>query len=234
VSLAEIVVDDVCPPVHSTVLLIAHHHRIAETVASGLRDHGFGVHISRDTIDLALIERVKPDLILLERLFDRAAPEPDLQLRRGVPVVVIGNNRLSDVVGALDRGVAEYIVAPNRQRELVARLRSVLRRTPTSRSGTVVAGDVTVDLIGRTAALAGTRLKLSPEDAVLLGRLVERAGRVVGRDELIRLVWGADPAVGRRTLTAQVRRLRSLLEVDATCPERILTVRGFGYRYVES
>lgn len=217
---------------HASVLLVAHDPRIAETLALGLRQHGFAVTTAIDLIDLEAVARLRPDLIVIEALLAPSRSDPDAWPLIGIPVVVIGHSRLDDVVNALDRGATEYIVAPQRQRELVARLRSVLRRRTVPRLAVVTAGDVTVDLVAGRATLRQWPLALAREDAALLGVLVERAGRVVPRHELLRAVWGRDVPAGRRTITEQVRRLRSQLEADPAQPVRLLTVRGVGYRYV--
>jgi two-component system response regulator RegX3 len=231
-SLAMSVWQDAGLDAHASVLLVAHDPRIGHTVASGLREHGFAVTTTIDVIDLEAVARLQPDVIVIEALLAPSRPDPDCWRLVGIPVVVIGHNRLDDVVSALDNGATEYIVAPQRERELVARLRSVLRRRPALRRAVVTAGDVTVDLIAGRATLRHQPLALAREDAALLGVLVERAGRVVPRRELLRAVWGRDLPTGRRTITEQVRRLRAHLERDPAQPVRLLTVRGVGYRYV--
>ena len=149
-----------------------------------------------------------------------------------------------DTVVALEVGADDYVTKPYRLRELVARMRAVMRRIPAAgadrrggaRSGadgeaSWEAGNVRVDLDQRRVYVRGEEVRLRRKEFELLRLLVENAGRVLTRDVLIDRVWGTDYIGDTKTLDVHIKRLRSRIEVDPSTPKLITTVRGVGYRF---
>jgi two-component system response regulator RegX3 len=149
-----------------------------------------------------------------------------------------------DTVVGLEIGADDYMTKPYRLRELVARMRAVLRRAE-SPTGTrvadetsdetsdvaVVVGDVTVDPGRHEVQVRGEAMAMPLREFELLSLLMDNAGRVLTRDVLIDRVWGYDYVGDTRTLDVHVKRIRSKIEIDPRHPERLVTIRGVGYRY---
>jgi two-component system, OmpR family, phosphate regulon response regulator PhoB len=155
---------------------------------------------------------------------------PDLA---GLPVIVLTARRdEADRVRGLELGADDYVTKPFSPRELVLRVRAVLRRAqaPAELGGgpTVRGGPIVVDLDGRRAALDGLELELTPTEYRLLVTLLERRGRVQSRQQLLEAAWGIRARIETRTVDMHVQRLRTKL---AEHGELIETVRGFGYRF---
>ncbi len=138
----------------------------------------------------------------------------------------------------LEVGADDYVTKPYRIRELVARMRAVLRRNARDQEsvaelsgGSIVVGDVVLDPEEHRVTLAGERLNLPLKEFELLHLLMANAGRVLPRETLIDRVWGSDYVGDTKTLDVHVKRLRSKLEDDPANPLRIVTIRGLGYKY---
>jgi two-component system response regulator RegX3 len=151
-----------------------------------------------------------------------------------------------DTVVGLEVGADDYVAKPYRLRELVARIRAVLRRGSATEErsalpadhgglgpgeGVFEAGDVRVDMDQRRVFVRGEEVRLRRKELELLALLVENVGRVLTRDVLIDRVWGADYIGDTKTLDVHVKRLRSRIEEDPSHPTLITTVRGVGYRF---
>jgi DNA-binding response OmpR family regulator len=189
----------------------------------------------------AVAER-QPDLVLLDLnlpFMDGAEVCRILRSQpatREIPIIVVSaRSTESDRVGGLDLGADDYITKPFGLRELVARVRAVLRRT-SSRSGSkelmqYEGGDLNIDFEAVSVKVAGTPVRLTRREFELLRVLVENRGRVLSRDRLLERVWEANPEVEPRSVDVHVGRLRGKLGV-AGC--RIETVVGMGYRFADS
>ena len=136
----------------------------------------------------------------------------------------------------LEVGADDYVTKPYRLRELVARMRAVLRRAPLGRvgdegDGVLEVGDVLLDADRHEVVIRGEPVALPLKEFELLELLLDNAGRVLTRDTLIDRVWGADYVGDTKTLDVHVKRLRSKVEEDPSTPSRIVTIRGLGYKY---
>ena len=170
----------------------------------------------------------------------------NIRTRSNVPIIMVtAKGAEIDTVVALEVGADDYVTKPYRLRELVARMRAVLRRNPRGPDGAGRAGgapggesgevweggDVRVDFYQRRVYVRGEEVHLRRKEFELLRLLVENNGRVLTRDVLIDRVWGSDYIGDTKTLDVHIKRLRSRIEADPSNPVLITTVRGVGYRF---
>ena len=163
-----------------------------------------------------------------------------IRARSDVPIIMLTarDTEVDRVVG-LEIGADDYMTKPFSTRELVARIRAILRRATTGPTLSTVdelpaeASGVRVDRSRHEVTVEGRLVDLPPKEFELLAMLVEHAGRVLTRNQLIDEVWGSDYVGDTKTLDVHIRRLRGRVETDPQDPQRIRTVRGVGYRFVD-
>lgn len=224
------------------LLLVEDEHAIAEGLTISLEAEGFQVSWVNDGSQaLAAFERQRPDLVLLDLMLPGLSGTEicrQLRSRSDVPIIMVTarDGEVDRVVG-LELGADDYVTKPFSARELVARIRAVLRRAS-------MVGDVTdeapaealgvrVDRARHEVRVEGDLVDLPPKEFDLLAYLVENAGRVLTRSQLIDEVWGSDYVGDTKTLDVHIRRLRTRVEADPKDPVRIQTVRGVGYRFAD-
>jgi two-component system catabolic regulation response regulator CreB len=225
--------------VSQRILVVEDEPAIAESVAYALRRDGFAVTTamscaeaeqSADGTDLIVLDLMLPD----GSGFDLLG-----QLRRrgsSVPIIVLSSrDGEADRVAALETGADDYVVKPFSPREVVARVRAVLRRTGEGKSARdkPAAAPFSVDLTTRRAHVAGRQLELTKVEFELLSCLVEVPGRVFTRAQLIDRVWGDGFAITDRTIDSHVKSLRRKMAEAGADPALIETVRGVGYRVTD-
>jgi two-component system, OmpR family, response regulator RegX3 len=224
----------------TTVLVVEDEESFVEALTIGLKREGFRVQVARDgATALDLFDAVQPDLVLLDVMLPRISGiDVCRQLRKKtqVPIIMVtAKGAEIDTVVGLEVGADDYVTKPYRLRELVARMRAVLRRAPQDRavpSGQALAvGDVTLDPERHEVTIRGEHTQLPLKEFELLELLLENAGRVLTRETLIDRVWGTDYVGDTKTLDVHVKRLRSKVEEDPANPVRIVTIRGLGYKY---
>jgi two-component system response regulator RegX3 len=162
----------------------------------------------------------------------------ELRRRSTVPIIMVTakGSEIDTVVG-LEVGADDYVTKPYRLRELVARMRAVLRRRPVDSAGraapgeAIEVGDVRLDPERHEVEIRGEQVKLPLKEFELLELLLANAGRVLPRETLIDRVWGTDYVGDTKTLDVHVKRLRAKVERDPAAPTRIVTIRGLGYKY---
>jgi DNA-binding response OmpR family regulator len=188
---------------------------------------------------LALADRVKPDLVLLDVMLPDGSGFDvcrELRARSRVPIIMLtARGEEADRVAGLELGADDYVVKPFSARELVARVRAVLRRAAEAGErrveGATEIGDVRIDPGRRTASVGGEELELSRKEFNLLRLLIENAGSVVTRERLIDEVWDTNWFGSTKTLDVHVSGLRKKLDDDPGSPRYIHTVRGVGFRF---
>jgi two-component system, OmpR family, response regulator RegX3 len=231
-------------PPATSVLLVEDEDSFVEALTVGLKREGFAVSVARDGIEaLDVFDDVQPDLVLLDVMLPRMSGIDvcrELRSRSSVPIIMVTakGSEIDTVVG-LEVGADDYVSKPYRLRELVARMRAVLRRRPTGggkrsiepADDVVSVGDVTVDHQRHEVTVRGAQVRLPLKEFELLALLLENAGRVLTRDTLIDRVWGSDYVGDTKTLDVHIKRLRSKVEDDPAHPTRIVTIRGLGYKY---
>jgi two-component system, OmpR family, response regulator RegX3 len=152
-----------------------------------------------------------------------------------VPVIMVTakDSEIDKVVG-LELGADDYVTKPFSSRELIARIKAVLRRTGEAledQSDVIEIGRIRVDVERHSVSVAGENVKLPLKEFDLLVMLMRNAGRVLTRGQLIDRIWGADYVGDTKTLDVHVKRIRAKIETDPANPEHILTVRGLGYKF---
>ena len=220
------------------VLVVEDEESYREALAYMLRKEGFDVIEAADgTAGLAEYDRTGADIVLLDLMLP-GLPGTEvcrqLRLRGPVPVIMVTarDSEIDKVVG-LELGADDYVTKPFSHRELVARIRAVLRRgTDVELVPDVVeSAGVRMDVERHEVSVNGDRVKLALKEFELLEMLLRNAGRVMTRGQLIDRIWGADYVGDTKTLDVHVKRLRSKLEVDPANPRYLVTVRGLGYKF---
>jgi two-component system response regulator RegX3 len=227
------------------VLVVEDEASFVEALTIGLRREGFEVVVAVDGAEaLEMFDRVNPDLVLLDVMLPKISGVDvcrQLRKRTQVPIIMVtAKGAEIDTVVGLEVGADDYVTKPYRLRELVARMRAVLRRSDTGGGvvaltpGMVEVGDVRLDPDEHWVSVNGDELNLPLKEFELLHLLLANAGRVLPRETLIDRVWGNDYVGDTKTLDVHVKRLRSKIEPDPAFPTRIITIRGLGYKYERS
>jgi len=223
----------------SRVLVIEDEQSFSDALSFMLRREGFEVVVAATGPDgLLEFDRTSPDLVLLDVMLPGLSGTEvcrTLRQRSDVPVIMLTarDSEIDKVVG-LEIGADDYVTKPFSARELVARIRTVLRRRRDSEelvSAVVEAGPVRMDVDRHVVAVDGTLATLPLKEFELLEILLRNASRVLTRGQLIDRVWGADYVGDTKTLDVHVKRLRARIEADPANPRHLLTVRGLGYKF---
>jgi two-component system, OmpR family, response regulator RegX3 len=224
-----------------TVLVVEDEESFIEALTVGLRREGFEVAVARDGVDaLAAFELHKPDLVLLDVMLPRMSGLDvcrQIRTKSKVPIIMVtAKGAEIDTVVGLEVGADDYVTKPYRLRELVARMRAVLRRspgdeTPEDSLAAIEVGDVRLDTERHEVWVRDEQVALPLKEFDLLHLLLANAGRVLPRELLIDRVWGHDYVGDTKTLDVHVKRLRAKVEDDPANPSRIVTIRGLGYKY---
>lgn len=224
-----------------TVLVVEDEESFIEALKVGLKREGFRVEVARDGMQaLEMFDIVQPDVILLDVMLPKMSGiDVCRQLRKKTltPIIMVtAKGAEIDTVVGLEVGADDYVTKPYRLRELVARMRAVLRRVPTERGGelsssSLSVGDVALDPDQHEVVIRGETMTLPLKEFELLHLLLANAGRVLPRETLIDRVWGTDYVGDTKTLDVHIKRLRSKIEDDPSSPVRIVTIRGLGYKY---
>ncbi|MBB2909277.1 two-component system response regulator RegX3 [Streptosporangium becharense] len=221
------------------MLVVEDEESFSDALSYMLRKEGFEVAVAATGPEaLETFDRSGADLVLLDLMLP-GLPGTEvcrsLRQRSNVPVIMLTakDSEIDKVVG-LELGADDYVTKPFSSRELVARIRAVLRRqgdVEEPESAVLAAGPVRMDVDRHTVAVRGEAVQLPLKEFELLEVLLRNAGRVLTRGQLIDRVWGADYVGDTKTLDVHVKRLRAKVESDPSNPRCILTVRGLGYKF---
>lgn len=222
-----------------TVLVVEDEESYVEALTVGLSREGFRVQVARDgELALAMFDAVHPDVVLLDVMLPRVSGIDvcrELRKRSKVPIIMVtAKGAEIDTVVGLEVGADDYVTKPYRIRELVARMRAVMRRAADREDdlGTdaVQVDGIALDPERHEVRIRGEHVQLPLKEFELLHVLLANAGRVMTREQLIDRVWGSDYVGDTKTLDVHVKRLRGKVETDPSHPERIVTIRGLGYK----
>ena len=225
----------------ATVLVVEDEESFVEALVVGLKREGFRVKVARDGLEaLEVFDGTRPDLVLLDVMLPKMSGVDvcrEIRNKSRVPIIMVTakGSEIDTVVG-LEVGADDYVTKPYRLRELVARMRAVLRRAPSDEmlqtSGeALTVGDVWLDPERHEVSVRGDEVTLPLKEFELLELLLDNAGRVLTRETLIDRVWGPHYVGDTKTLDVHIKRIRAKIEQDPSRPTRITTIRGLGYRY---
>jgi two-component system response regulator RegX3 len=229
-----------------TVLLVEDEESFIDALTVGLKKEGFRVEVARDGMEaLTKFDTTQPDLVLLDVMLPKISGiDVCRQLRKKtqVPIIMVtAKGAEIDTVVGLEVGADDYITKPYRLRELVARMRAVLRRVPNESTAvadldgnTLIVGEVILDPDQHKVLVRGSEVSMPLKEFELLHLLLANAGRVLPRETLIDRVWGTDYVGDTKTLDVHIKRLRAKVEDDPATPSRIVTIRGLGYKFERS
>jgi two-component system response regulator RegX3 len=222
------------------ILVIEDEESFVDALTVGLEREGFDVTTATDGQEgLALFQEGEFDLVLLDLMLPKKSGLDvcrDIRLTSRVPIIIVSaKGEEVDMVLMLEMGADDYVTKPYRLRELVARIRAVLRRRQDhefAEPDEVIAhGNIRLDIDARRCFVDNEEIKLRKKEFALLRLLLENPGRVLTREVLIDRVWGSDYVGDTKTLDVHIKRLRTLIEAEPKSPTHISTVRGVGYRY---
>jgi phosphate regulon transcriptional regulator PhoB len=227
------------------ILVVDDEKDIVDLIAYNLTNEGFAIVKAYDGDQAQkLIQAEKPDLVLLDLMLPglqgleickRVRTNPETA---SVPIIMLtAKTEEIDKILGLEMGADDYITKPFSVRELIARVRAIMRRTnppPANGISEIFSHNgLQVNYRSYEVSLDGNKLDLSPTEIKLLMFFTKNPGRVFTRDQILDHVWGNDSFVEPRTVDVHIRRLRSQLEKDSENPEFIQTVRGVGYKFIK-
>jgi two-component system, OmpR family, response regulator RegX3 len=221
------------------ILVVEDEESLSDPLSYLLEKEGFEVQVVDNGLDAVTeFDRAGADLVLLDLMLPgQPGTEVCRQLRQrsNVPVIMLTakDSEIDKVVG-LELGADDYVTKPYSSRELVARVRAVLRRQGEPEelvAATIQAGPVRMDVERHVVSVGGKQVPLPLKEFELLEMLLRNSGRVLTRGQLIDRVWGSDYVGDTKTLDVHVKRLRSKIEPDPSNPVHLVTVRGLGYKF---
>jgi two-component system response regulator RegX3 len=224
----------------TSVLIVEDEESLADPLAFLLRKEGFEATVVADgPTALAEFDRAGADIVLLDLMLPGMSGTDvckQLRAKSSVPVIMVTarDSEIDKVVG-LELGADDYVTKPYSARELIARIRAVLRRgadadDSAAIDGVLESGPVRMDVERHVVSVNGDPITLPLKEFDLLEYLMRNSGRVLTRGQLIDRVWGADYVGDTKTLDVHVKRLRSKIEADPANPVHLVTVRGLGYK----
>lgn len=224
----------------SKILVVEDEESFRDALAFVLSKEGFEVKLVQDgQAAIDTYEKEGADLILLDLMLPGVSGLEvckSIRAKSNVPIIMVtAKNEEVDKVLGLELGADDYVTKPFSSRELVARIRAVLRRgTDTEVSsdyGILEVGPVRIDIDRHSVSVRGEAISLPLKEFDLLELLVRNSGRVLTRGQLIDRVWGNNYVGDTKTLDVHIKRLRAKIEVDPAEPANLLTVRGLGYKF---
>jgi two-component system response regulator RegX3 len=226
----------------TNILLVEDEASLSEPLAFLLQKEGYSVTIAGDgrrAVDL--FSQGEFNLVLLDLMLPELSGVEVCRAIRGssqVPIIMLtAKDSEVDIVVGLELGADDYVTKPYSSRELLARIKAVLRRQAPSEAGDdslLKSGHLMLDSDRHTLTVNGTMTAMPLKEFELLEYLMRNAGRVLTRGQIIDRIWGSDYFGDTKTLDVHIKRIRSRIEVDPANPELILTVRGLGYRFEDA
>ena len=223
----------------TSILVVEDEKSLSEPLAYLLRREGYEVAIVENGLDaIAAVDATPPDLMLLDLMLPGLPGTEvcrEVRQRSTLPIIMLSaKDSELDIVVGLELGADDYVTKPYSSRELLARIRAVLRRKsaePEVVDGVIEYSDIRLDVDRHHLSVRGEPVALPLKEFELLELLMTNAGRVLTRGQIIDRVWGSDYFGDTKTLDVHIKRLRSKLEVTPSEPTLIVTVRGLGYRF---
>ncbi len=220
----------------TSVMVVDDDQDLAEMLGIVLNGAGMEVDlVSRGDEAIEVFRNIQPDLVLLDIMLPGTdGIEVCREIRKQstrVPIVMLtAKSDVHDIVKGLEAGADDYMVKPFKPSELVARIRTRLRRTSGEISGALTIGDLAIDIVEHTVSRGGKEIPLTRLEFDLLVALAKEPGRVFSREALLGEVWGYRHSTDTRLVNVHIQRLRAKIEHDPENPAIIITVRGVGYK----
>ena len=221
------------------VLIVEDEDSFSEAMSFMLRKEGFEVSVANNgALAIEEFDRTGADIVLLDLMLPGLTGTEvcrEIRKRSNVPVIMVTakDSEIDKVVG-LELGADDYVTKPFSSRELIARIKAVLRRAGTEiedASDILELGAVRIDVERHIVSVEGQQVKLPLKEFDLLLMLMRNAGRVLTRGQLIDRIWGSDYVGDTKTLDVHIKRLRAKIEKDPANPIHLMTVRGLGYKF---
>ncbi len=221
------------------ILIVEDEPSLSEPLSFLLKREGYETEVADDGREaLAAFDRDNADLVLLDLMLPGLSGTEvcrELRTRSSVPIIMLtAKDSEVDIVVGLELGADDYVTKPYSTRELLARIRAVLRRrveVDEDDEAILEVGTVRMDVDRHAVSVGGREVAMPLKEFELLELLLRNAGRVLTRGQLIDRVWGADYFGDTKTLDVHIKRIRSKIESDPSQPALLLTVRGLGYRF---
>ena len=222
------------------ILIVEDEPSLAEPLAFLLGREGYETAVAGDgRAALAEFDRAGADLVLLDLMLPGLSGTEvcrELRNRSSVPIIMLtAKDSEVDIVVGLELGADDYVTKPYSSRELLARIRAVLRRraeaVEDAAEAVLEAGPVRMDVERHAVSVDGTEVAMPLKEFELLEFLLRNAGRVLTRGQLIDRIWGSDYFGDTKTLDVHIKRIRAKIEPDPSNPQHLVTVRGLGYRF---
>jgi two-component system response regulator RegX3 len=221
------------------ILIVEDEQSLSDPLSFLLRREGYDTEVAADGREaLAAFDRSGADLVLLDLMLPGLPGTEvcrELRTRSSVPIIMLtAKDSEVDIVVGLELGADDYVTKPYSTRELLARIRAVLRRrveADDEDESVLQAGPVRLDVDRHAVAVRGAEVAMPLKEFELIELLLRNAGRVLTRGQLIDRVWGSDYFGDTKTLDVHIKRIRSKIETDPSQPTLLLTVRGLGYRF---
>jgi two-component system response regulator MtrA len=220
---------------NAKILVVDDDTALAEMIGIVLRAEGFEISFCADgsgAVDA--FHQADPDLVLLDLMLpgiDGIEVCSRIRQESGIPIIMLtAKSDTADVVKGLESGADDYVVKPFNPKELVARIRTRLRPSPETPSGTLAVGDLVLDVAGHEVLRGTDKINLTPLEFELLLALALKPQQVFTREMLLEQVWGYHYKADTRLVNVHVQRLRAKVELDPDNPRIVMTVRGVGYR----
>jgi two-component system response regulator RegX3 len=221
------------------ILIVEDELSLSEPLSFLLRREGYETEIAADGREaVAAFDRAGADLVLLDLMLPGLSGTEvcrEIRSRSSVPIIMLtAKDSEVDIVVGLELGADDYVTKPYSSRELLARIRAVLRRrvdVEVDADAVLETGPVRMDVERHSVSVGGSEVPMPLKEFELLELLMRNAGRVLTRGQLIDRVWGADYFGDTKTLDVHIKRIRSKIEDDPSQPSMLVTVRGLGYRF---
>ena len=220
---------------NAKILVVDDDTALAEMIGIVLRAEGFDISFCADGSEaVAAFHSARPDLVLLDLMLpgmDGIEVCSRIREESGIPIIMLtAKSDTADVVKGLESGADDYVVKPFNPKELVARIRTRLRPSPETPTGTLAVGDLVLDVAGHEVLRGTQKINLTPLEFELLLALALKPQQVFTREMLLEQVWGYHYKADTRLVNVHVQRLRAKVEADPDNPRIVMTVRGVGYR----
>lgn len=223
------------------ILVVEDDPNLLSALKYSLQEEGYDVVIAADGAEAVDTARnVRPDLVILDLMLPKMSGFEVCRILRKdmtVPIFILtAKTEEADKIVGLEIGADDYMTKPFSMRELIARVRAMLRRVkmteqpPAEEKPLLKVNDLVIDLARHRVTLRGTELGLTPKEFDLLAFLIKNKGLVFNREQLLEKVWGYDYAGSTRTVDVHIRWLRQSIETDPQNPKHLVTIRGTGYK----